>query len=158
MATIDNSDPVLKRVCLQQHDIDALNRLLTLCKPRKDHALEDAQAIIAVAELIVTAEAARELAHAAIKRMVKERQEAGDPAFREPDRDDDEDDYQYILPQDRSICAMDCLELLEAIQANKLDEFDLKNEINAQWTCGYNQRAKEDRVRARMEAELGLGE
>jgi hypothetical protein len=37
----------------------------------------------------------------------------------------------YILPQDQSISAADCLRLLEMIKAGKVDEFDLKNEINA---------------------------
>jgi hypothetical protein len=53
-------------------------------------------------------------------------------------------DPEYILPQDRSIDAADCQRLLEAIKAGKLDEFDLKNEINAQWTKGYEQGANRE--------------
>jgi len=48
----------------------------------------------------------------------------------------------YILPQDRSINASDCLRLLEKIKAGELDEFDLKNEINAQWNRGYSEGAE----------------
>ena len=48
------------------------------------------------------------------------------------------EDYKYILPQEDSITANDCARLFEAIQAGEIDEFDLKNEINAQWTKGYN--------------------
>lgn len=66
-----------------------------------------------------------------------------------------------ILPQDRSINAGDCLRLLEAIKAGELDEFDLKNEINAQWTNGYEQGAEKARelggareALARLEALL----
>jgi len=51
----------------------------------------------------------------------------------------------YILPQDRSINAGDCLRLLEKIKAGELDEFDLKNEINAQRTKGYQQGAEQVR-------------
>lgn len=51
----------------------------------------------------------------------------------------------YILPQDSSITASDCLRLLEAIKRGELDEFDLKNEINAQWTWGYEQGAEKAR-------------
>ena len=46
-------------------------------------------------------------------------------------------DVNYILPQEGSITAADCLRLLQAIQRGELDEFDLKNEINAQWRKGY---------------------
>lgn len=54
---------------------------------------------------------------------------------------------KYILPQNQSITAQDCHKLLEAIQRGDLDEFDLKNEINAQWNLGYQlgaRRAKQD--------------
>jgi len=41
-----------------------------------------------------------------------------------------------ILPTDRSINASDCRKLLNAIKRGEVDEFALKNEINAQWRCG----------------------
>ena len=49
---------------------------------------------------------------------------------------------EYILPQDRSLRASHCRQLIEKIKAGELDEFDLKNEINAQWNKGYSQGAK----------------
>jgi len=50
-----------------------------------------------------------------------------------------------ILPQDESITAADCQRLLNKIKAGEVDEFDLKNEINAQWTKGYSHGKEEAR-------------
>ena len=83
MATIDQSDPILKKVCLGEHDIAALRRIVEIAIPRMDSPLDDVEAIKAVAELIETAEVALEQSYAAIKRIVKERQDAGDPNFQE---------------------------------------------------------------------------
>tara|TARA_Y100001935_G_C17205176_1_gene457165 strand:+ start:237 stop:503 length:267 start_codon:yes stop_codon:yes gene_type:complete len=64
------------------------------------------------------------------------------------------EDYKYILPQEGSITANDCSRLLAAIQAGKLDEFDLKNEINAQWTKGYNFGRQQAKKQAQIDFDF----
>ena len=59
-----------------------------------------------------------------------------------------------ILPQDTSITAADCQRLLEKIKAGEVDEFDLKNEINAQWNKGYSHGKKEARQEAAAKQPL----
>lgn len=58
------------------------------------------------------------------------------------------EEEEMILPQDKSIAANDCQRLLEKIKAGEVDEFDLKNEINAQWTKGYSHGKAEARREA----------
>jgi len=72
-----------RNVCLDEHDIAALRRVIEMAIPRKACTLDDVQAIKTVASLIETAEVAREQSYAAIKRIIKERQDAGDPRFKQ---------------------------------------------------------------------------